>query len=127
MNYTICKGTNWVTQYCRLAKPSKGTSAKFMRCFYISIAIPKMLYAADLFLVPETSRSKGMKGPITKLAMIQRQACLHITGMMRMAPTDAIDTCADILPLPLLIEKILFHATSRLATLPKLHPLEQHI
>jgi len=43
-----------------------------MRCFYISIAIQKMLYTADLFLVPETSRSKGMKGFITKLAMIQR-------------------------------------------------------
>jgi len=41
VDYAICKGTNWVTQYCRLAKPSKGTSAKFMRPFYISIAVPK--------------------------------------------------------------------------------------
>jgi len=46
---------------------------------------------------------------------------------MRLAPTHAIDACADILPFPLLVEKIMFQATSRLETLPKLHPLEQHI
>jgi len=50
-----------------------------------------------------------------------------MTGVMKMAPTDAIDACMDILPFPLLIEKILFRATSRLATLPKSHPLKQHI
>jgi len=46
---------------------------------------------------------------------------------MRSAPTDAIDACAYIPPFPLLIEKIVFQATSRLVTLPKSHPLEQHI
>jgi len=55
MNYTLQKGTKWVTQYCRLSKPSKGISAKFMRYFYNSVTIPKMLYATDLFLVPESS------------------------------------------------------------------------
>jgi len=108
VNFAICKGTNWVTQYCRLAKPSKDTSAKFMRHFYNLIAVPKMLYSADLFLIPETGRSKGMKGFITRLAKIQRQASLHITGAMRLAPTDAIDACMDILPFPLLVEKIVF-------------------
>jgi len=33
----------------------------------------------------------------------------------------------DILPFPLLIEKIMFRATSRLVTLPKSHSLEKHI
>jgi len=117
MNYAICKGTNWVTQYCRLAKLSKGASAKCMGCFYTSIAIPKMLYAADLFLIPETGRSKGTKGFIARLAKIQSQASLHITGAMRSGLTDAIDTCTDILPFPSLIKKIMFQAASRLATL----------
>ena len=66
----------WVTQYRRLAKPSSGVAAKYMRHFYISMAIPKMLYAADLFLIPESKKSKGMKGFIAKLAQIQRQATL---------------------------------------------------
>jgi len=28
MNYTLQKGTKWVTQYQRIARPSKGVSAK---------------------------------------------------------------------------------------------------
>jgi len=89
-----------------------------MRCFYNSIAVPKMLYTTDLFLVPQTSVIKDMKGLIARLAKIQRQVSLHITGVMRSAPTDAIDACMDILPFPLLVERIVFQAASRLATLP---------
>jgi len=87
-----------VTQYHRLTKPSKGISAKFMRHFYNSVAVPKMLYATDLFLIPESSRSE-----CTRLAKIQRQVSLHITSTMRLASMDAIDTCADILPFPLIM------------------------
>jgi len=68
-----------------------------------------------------------MKGFITRLAKIQRQASLHITGALRSAPTGAIDACVDILPFPLLIERIVFQATSWLVTLPQLHPLEWHV
>ena len=46
------KGTKWVWQYKRLAKVSNGVSAKYMRWFYLTVAIPRMMYAADLFLVP---------------------------------------------------------------------------
>ena len=91
MNYAVQKGTKWVTQYHRLAKPSSGVSAKYMRRFYIAVAVPRMLYAADLFLVLESSRSKGTKGFINRLSKIQRQACLHITGALKLAPTDIID------------------------------------
>ena len=54
VNYALAKGTKWVTQYCQLAKNMKGVSAKYMRRFYIMIAIPHMLYAADLFLTPQS-------------------------------------------------------------------------
>jgi len=40
VNYTLQKGSMWVMQYHRLAKLSKGVSAKYMRRFYTSIAIP---------------------------------------------------------------------------------------
>ena len=80
VQYTLQKGTKWVTQYRRLMKPMKGVSAKHMRQFYISVAIPKMLYAADLFLIPGSEVRKGTKGFISKLVRIQRQVMLHITG-----------------------------------------------
>jgi len=61
MNYALQKGTKWVTQYQRLSKLSKGISAKYMRCFFISVAIPKMLYATDLFLITENRNTKGTR------------------------------------------------------------------
>jgi len=115
------------SQYCRLAKLTSGVSAKHMRCFYTSVAIPKMLYTTDLFLVPESRLSKGTKSSIAKLARIQRQASLHIAGTMKMAPTDVVDACTDLLPFNLLVKKTLFQAASRLATLPSLNPLEIHV
>jgi len=81
-----------------------------------------MLYATDLLLVPESSRGKGTKGFIMKLAKMQRQACLHITSTMKSSPTEAIDACTDILPFTLLVENIVFWSTLRLATLPKSPP-----
>ena len=126
MNYTLQKGTKWVTQYQRLSKPSKGISAKYMRCLFISIAIPKMLYAADLFLISETKKSRGSKGFIGKLGKVQRQASLCITGILKSAPTDDVDACMDLLLFHLLVKKLLLQATTRLATLPWSHPMYKH-
>ena len=78
LHHMLQKGTNWETQYCRLAKPSKGVSPKYMRRFYISVAIPKMMYATDLFLTPGSQKTKGTKGAISKLTRIQRQVTLKI-------------------------------------------------
>ena len=102
-------------------------SAKFMRRFFISVAILKMLYASDLFLIPGSRTSKGTKGFISKLAKIQRQVALHITGALRSAPTDEIDACADMLPFNLLVERLTHKAATRLATLPRSHPLAKHV
>ena len=57
------------------------------------MAILRMLYAADLFLVPGSGIGKGTKGFISKLAKIQRQVTLHIMGALRSTLTDPIDTC----------------------------------
>src|SRR5882724_5573885 len=92
-NYALQKGMKWVAQYHRLAKPSKGVSTKYMRHFYVSIALPKMLYMADLFLIPQNKHTRGMKGYINKFACVQRQACLHITRALRSMPTDGLDAC----------------------------------
>src|SRR5882724_2820866 len=117
----------WVTQYQRLTRVMKGTSTKHMRQFFILVAILRMLYVADLFLVPGSGIGKGSKGFISKLAKIQRQATLHIMGALRSIPTDVIDACTDMLPFHLLVEKLMHRAATRLATLPWSHPLETHV
>jgi len=103
--YMLQKGVKWVMQYWRLAKVTKGVSAKYMRQFFISVAIPRMMYVADLFLVPGSGISKGTKGFISKLAIakIQKQVMLHITGALRSTPMDVIDACTDVLPFHLLV------------------------
>jgi len=106
VNYALQKGTKWVTKYCRLANPSHRVLAKYMRQYYISVAMPRMLYAADLFLIPKSTHSKGTKGFVSKLARVKRQVTLHITGSMKSTPTYILDTCADLLLFHLLVEKL---------------------
>jgi len=127
VNYTLQKGTKWVAQYHRLAKPTRGVSAKYMRQFYITVAVLKVLYAANLFLITENRNSKGKKGYINKLGQVQRQAGLHITGAMRSAPTDAVNACADLLLFHLLVEKVIHRASTWLTMLPSSHPLAKHV
>jgi len=69
-----------------------------MRRFYITIAIPHMLYAADLFLTLQSGQANGFKGHIKRLWRVQQQATLHATGALRTIPTDELDAHADLLP-----------------------------
>jgi len=112
VNYALAKGTKWITQYRRLAKQMKGISAKHMRKFYITTAIPRMLYAADLFLTPQSGQAIGSKGHIKRLGRIQRQATIHTTGALRSTPTDSLDAHADLLPFQYLVEKLLYRVTT---------------
>jgi len=125
--YVLQKGMKWVMQYQRLTKTSEGVSAKFMRWFFILVIIPRMMYVTDLFLMPGSRISKGTKGFISKLAKIQRQETLHITGALRSVPTDVIDACTDMIPFHFLVERLMHRATTRLVTLPLSHPLVKHI
>jgi len=86
-----------------------------------------MLYVADLFLIPGSRIGKGTRGFTGNLAKIHRQVALHVTRALKTAPTDTVDTCADIFPFHLLVEKLIYHTASRLTTLPQTHPLEKHI
>ena len=73
------------------------------RLFY-SVAIPSILYAADVWCsqaVSSTySRKKGgMKAAIWKMETIQRKATLQATGALRTTPTDLLLAHANMLPL----------------------------
>ena len=127
LHYALQKGTKWVTQYCWLSKLSRGVLPKYMRQYFIIVTVPKMLYTADLFLIPGSRMGKGTKGSIGKLAKIQRQAALHVTRALKMAPMDAVDACTDILPFHLQVENLIYHSASRLAMLHQTRPFGKHI
>jgi len=63
----VTNATNWVMQFRRLTRLSTGLSIKLMRQLYISVTIPKMTYALDIWYTPPTKplghrRSVGSVG-----------------------------------------------------------------
>ena len=106
-DYALKKGATWLSQYRRLAKPTRGVALKYMRRYYLTVALPKMLYAADIFLAKGTAGAKGARGMIGKLARVQREAAILITGAMRTTATDMLDVHANIIPFNLMVEKVI--------------------
>jgi len=127
----LTKGQDWLIQFGRLARASCGINMKYIRQLYISIAVPHMLYVADIFLTPQQNIGKRSKSrankqaTITKLASIQRRAAIMIMGAMKTTATDAVEVMANLLPFHLLVNKHCHWAAIRLATLPSPHPPTQ--
>ncbi|KAF7335977.1 RNA-directed DNA polymerase from transposon X-element [Mycena sanguinolenta] len=104
-----------------------------MRRLYLGVCVPRMLYAADIFLSPPPlnrtlyGRSMGcrQRGIVRKLRSIQRRAALAITGALRSTAGEVLDIYANLLPVEHLIEKVRAGAALRIATLPTSHPLHQ--
>lgn len=119
----IAKGSNFINAFRRLAKPSMGVPPKIFRHFYISIAIPRILYAASVWLTPPNDINRKSKGCMRRLASIQRQAAILTTGAMRSSPGDSLDTHADLLPFHLLTTKVCYRETIRMSCFPPTHPL----
>ncbi len=76
-----------------------------MRLTYIFIAIPRILYAADVFLNPQRRMKKKRKDgkssirTVNCLASIQRKAAILITGAMHTTAADVLDIHANLLPM----------------------------
>jgi ribonuclease HI len=127
-NKALATGTKYVQQLRRLARTTTGVPARLMRRLYISVAIPKISYAADVWFTP-TYRGPGgnmVKGSVhimKKLSTVQRMAALSIIGALRTTPTDLIDAHADLLPLELTMRNKCLGAAIRMACLPPSHPL----
>ena len=108
---TLAKGQDWLIQFGRIARTSCGINAKYIWQLYLSIAVPQMLYAADIFLTPQQNVGKranderSSQATINKLASIQRRAALMITGAMKTMATDVLEVMANLLPFHLLVEK----------------------
>ena len=126
--YAVENGTKWATQIRCLARPSWRITPKHTKCLYISVALPRILYALDVWCTPSDKPIAGPKATgssrVTKqIISIQRSGALAITGGLWTPPTDALDTCTFLLPAPLLICKSCFRAFVRMATLLPKHPL----
>jgi len=120
--------TKWLLQFRRLTRPSTGVSSKLMRQLYISVALPKIMYGADVWYSPPSkpvgyTKNTGSVGVLKSLQKLQRIATLAITGGLRSTPTDLLDAHAGILPIELAMKKMCHRAAVRLLSLPKNHPL----
>jgi hypothetical protein len=108
--YAVEKGTKWATQIRRLARPSWGITPKYVRCLYIGVALPRILYGADVWCGPPTSENPGPKDlgsakMVRQLITIQHSGAIAITGALRTSPTDALEVCSFLLPAILTVEK----------------------
>ena len=124
----VANATNWVMQFCRLTRLSTGPSVKLMCQLYISVAIPKMTYALDIWYTPPTKplshrRSVGSVGVLRQMVKLQRMASLSIVGGMKSTPTDLLDTHTGLLPMELTLLYICHRATVQFCSLPLLHLL----
>jgi len=122
----VGKGSKWASQIRRLAGTTWGITPKHARKLYISVALPRILYAADVWCNPPKKGSTGSSKTtkiIKQLISIQRAGALAITGGLRTSPTDTLDAAAFLIPAAQMVDKWCHRALVRLATLPLEHPL----
>ncbi len=127
---TVAKATKWVLMFKRLAQPTKGISQKLMRKLYLSVALPKMTYALDIWYEPPHLRDGAKKRAgsvraLKELAKVQRIAALAITGALRTTANDVLDAHAGLFPLELTLDRACHRSITRICTLPRTHPLQR--
>jgi ribonuclease HI len=132
MTFLANTAPKWAAQIRRIARPSWGLTPKAAKRLYIGVALPRILYGLEVWCDPPNTRRIGKNGPATtkaakKLSTIQREGALAITGGFRTSPSDALDSHAALLPMPLKIGKVRHRAAVRLASLPPSHPLHKPI
>ena len=66
-------------------------------------------------------------GHICRLARVQRQALLVMTGALRTTATDTMEAHADLLPFDLLVDRLCHRSAVRLSSLPNSDPLSPHV
>ncbi|KAJ1299356.1 hypothetical protein OPQ81_011876 [Rhizoctonia solani] len=127
----LAKGQMWAGQLNRLARMSYGTPMDTARRLYLSIAVPRFSYAADVWYTPVTlvpgGRSTGSVGFAKRLARIQSTAARAILGAMQSTPVTSLDAHLDLLPMHILLNEACQHAAIRLAATPPGHPLNKAV
>jgi len=114
--YAIAKGTSYVHQLRRFSSTSSGIPLSLMRQLYLSVALPKMLYAADLWFCPifgadGDTQKRGSMGVARRLSRVQRIAALSITGAMHTTATDILEAHSKLLPLEHRLQNLCYQST----------------
>ncbi|TFY52367.1 hypothetical protein EVJ58_g10059 [Rhodofomes roseus] len=130
--YALRKGTTWLQQFNRLARPKNGLVARNVLTLYKQMLLPAMLYAASVWITPQREiegrkQTYGSVGKIKKLARIHRQACILITGAMKTTATDILEAHLNLPPFHLLVDRFIAREATRLCALPTTHPLHWHV
>lgn len=99
-----------------------------MQQMYQAVAMPKMLYAADVWYTPVYKLQGGKKrrgavAALHELTKVQCMVVIAITGGMQTAATCVLEVHTGLLPLVLALDRACHRATLRLSTLPSTHPL----
>jgi hypothetical protein len=101
---------------------------KYARCLFISVMLPWMLYAINVWYVPSSIEHADMRvigtAKVTKqVEMVQRAGILAITGSLYTSPMDVLNASAYLLPASLMINRWCHRAYTHMAMLPPEHPL----
>ena len=133
---SIARGQSWLNKFRRLSKISRGAASPAIRRLYEAIAVPQILYGAELYLTPQRKstwmengqRKTGRRESqwiVAQLRSLQRQAAILITGGMRSTAADTLDHHANLMPMEARIKLVRHRAASRLGSLPPTHPLHK--
>ena len=98
------------------------------RQLYTSVALPKMLYALDLWFKPiytgDTDHvNRGSLGTAKQLGRVQCLAAISITGAFRTTATDATEAHPKLIPIGQRAQTLCHRAALRLVVHPPTHPL----
>lgn len=115
----------------RLAKQTNGIAPEYMRRLYLTVVIPRMLYAIECYVRPFESYGQEMTttkrtGSITaarKFKQVQRLMAISIIGAMKSTAGDIAEAHTNLIPIQATINKICQRAVLRIATLPEYHPI----
>ncbi|KAI0289629.1 hypothetical protein BC826DRAFT_895238, partial [Russula brevipes] len=99
----LAKGTAWASQIRRLSRPSWGITPAYARRLYNGVAIPRILYAVDVWCIPNPLKGgkpklRGSATFIRHITSVQRIAALAVMGGLKSSPTDSLDICANLIP-----------------------------
>ena len=127
-DYALGRASKWIMAYQWLARVASSINLQLMRQLYTAVAIPKMTYAIDVWLMPPrkqvgAKRHTGSINITNRFATLQRTATLAITRAMCTTATNVLDLHVGLLPMRLALHRLCHCAMLRIAALPDMHPL----
>ncbi|KAF8550997.1 hypothetical protein OG21DRAFT_1478317 [Imleria badia] len=128
VTYAVRRGTAYVLQLRRISLSSNGIPLTLSRQLYMTVALPKKLYAVNLWFRPIYTRNsddvnRGSLGTSKRLGRVQRFTALAIMGALSTTAGDAAEAHTKLIPIAQRIQILCHRAALRLAAHPSNHPL----